>query len=860
LPVPKVIDFGIAKATGPRLSDATTAMTGLAQVLGTPLYMSPEQADASGHDVDTRSDVYSLGVLLYELLTGTTPFEPDSLHKASFDEIRRLLREQDPPAPSTRLSTLTDADRSNVSANRQTDPRRLARAIHGELDWIVMKCLEKDRARRYETVSGLADDLMRYLTDRPVEAGPPSVLYRFSKFARRNRVALTTAGLVALALLAGTAVSTWQAFEARRARQQAMAQSRIARQAVDEMYTEVASDWLNDQPQLTPLQRRFLEKALGFYQKFTAEWVDNWEAKESAAQAAFRVGGINRVLGRYADAEVGYRQAMSNFTVLADAFSVEAKYRSQIGSCRWSLGMMALQRGDLNEAEREHRAALEIAQAVVQQAPSQAEYRKNLAIRHSTLADVMRVSGRPREAEVQIRQALKIQEELARKDSSDQEIRSDLAQSESDLGSLLRDDPKRIQDAEACCRRSIALCMALVKEAPRSRAYPAQLGVAHTLLGILLNRMKRLQDAEQSSRQAIGLLESLTQKFPDFPIYREELADAYNILALTLKDLDRSGDGEVALRKIIDIREQLVCDHPDVPGYRYALAGALHNESIELHCRGDLVRALQRLERAVVLQKTALKLSPKNLDYRNVLCNHYLRQTLILVDLGDYRAAAAVAGTLAAGDFPEPEPGRNTLMAVRHLTHCVLLAENDTSLTPEQRNVLVRSYIDRIEAIVPEAARRGRDRAPTLYILADLLTASPVASRRNPQLSLNLARRAVELQPDLQIARQSLGWAQYRAGDWRSCLESLEKPGKDGDFVQAMARWQLGDLAQARADFGRADAWLEGYERRFEERRRKQDVMTYPEPWQLRQFRSEAAALMGLTLDTMPNGRHAFAR
>ncbi len=215
--VPKIIDFGVAKATGSSLTERTIH-TGFAQLIGTPLYMSPEQADLSSQDIDTRSDIYSLGVLLYELLTGTTPFDPETLKRAAFDELRHMLREQDPPAPSTRLSALSDPDRSSVSANRDTDPRHLTRALHGELDWIVMKCLEKDRSRRYESVSGLAGDLMRFLTDEPVEAGPPSVWYRCIKFARRNRVALLTEGLVVLSLLVGTAVSTWQAIEASKAR------------------------------------------------------------------------------------------------------------------------------------------------------------------------------------------------------------------------------------------------------------------------------------------------------------------------------------------------------------------------------------------------------------------------------------------------------------------------------------------------------------------------------------------------------------------------------------------------------------------------------------------------------------------
>jgi serine/threonine protein kinase len=210
--VPKVIDFGVAKATGGSLTERTV-YTAFQQFIGTPLYMSPEQADLAGVDVDTRSDIYSLGVLLYELLTGTTPFDQETFRTAAFDEMRRILREQEPPRPSTRLSTL-GAAATTVSANRKSDVRQLDRTIRGELDWVVMKALEKDRRRRYETAGEFAADIMRYLTDQPVEACPPSAWYRFSKLARRHRATLVTSTVVAASLVLGTAVSTWEAIRA----------------------------------------------------------------------------------------------------------------------------------------------------------------------------------------------------------------------------------------------------------------------------------------------------------------------------------------------------------------------------------------------------------------------------------------------------------------------------------------------------------------------------------------------------------------------------------------------------------------------------------------------------------------------
>jgi WD40 repeat protein/serine/threonine protein kinase len=208
-PVVKVIDFGVAKALGQELTDQTL-FTGFAQMVGTPLYMSPEQAGQSSLDVDTRSDIYALGVLLYELLTGTTPFDKERFRQAGYEEIRRIIREEEPARPSTRMSTLGQAA-ATVSANRGSDPGGLSQQLRRELDWIVMKALEKDRNRRYDTASALAADVQRYLNDEAVQACPPSAWYRFRKLARRNRRTLAMVSVLTLAAFVGVgalAVST----------------------------------------------------------------------------------------------------------------------------------------------------------------------------------------------------------------------------------------------------------------------------------------------------------------------------------------------------------------------------------------------------------------------------------------------------------------------------------------------------------------------------------------------------------------------------------------------------------------------------------------------------------------------------
>jgi serine/threonine protein kinase/tetratricopeptide (TPR) repeat protein len=236
VPVPKVIDFGIAKATQGRLTDQTL-FTAFEQFIGTPAYMSPEQAEMSGLDIDTRSDIYALGVLLYELLTGMTPFDTKELLAFGLDKLRQAIREKEPERPSTRLRTMLQEDLTSTAQRRQTDPPKLIYLVRGDLDWIVMKTLEKDRTRRYETANGLAMDIRRYLSDEPVLARPPSNVYRLQKLVRRNRAAVVAVSAVCLALVVGFGLSLYLFIQERESRQRAVAaeheQARLRKQAED---------------------------------------------------------------------------------------------------------------------------------------------------------------------------------------------------------------------------------------------------------------------------------------------------------------------------------------------------------------------------------------------------------------------------------------------------------------------------------------------------------------------------------------------------------------------------------------------------------------------------------------------------
>jgi serine/threonine protein kinase len=341
-PVPKVIDFGVAKAVGARLTEQTM-FTEFGAVIGTLEYMSPEQAELNQLDVDTRSDVYSLGVILYELLTGTTPLEHRRSKDSSIMDVLRLIREETPPTPSTRISTT--AALPAIAANRGVDPGRLCGLVRGELDWVVMKALEKDRNRRYPTANSLALDIEHYLANERVDACPPSAAYRFQLFARRNKAAMTVAAVVAASLVYGTIVSTWQATQARRAA--ALAEQRfVAEQQARQQALAALSYSLGDKSRSMALDK-IVMLLIAIDPVRPAERVEVARVLEQMAHREVWQGSP-REAERLARRSVDLRR-----DVLGDRHSDTATSLSLLGD--------ALQlQGRLDESELAYRRALEI--------------------------------------------------------------------------------------------------------------------------------------------------------------------------------------------------------------------------------------------------------------------------------------------------------------------------------------------------------------------------------------------------------------------------------------------------------------------------------------------------------------------
>jgi serine/threonine protein kinase/tetratricopeptide (TPR) repeat protein len=555
-PVPKVIDFGVAKATGPKLTERTL-FTAFGTMVGTLEYMAPEQAELNQLDVDTRSDIYSLGVVLYELLTGTTPLERHRLQEAGWAEILRLIRQEEPPKPSTRLSQSQALP--SVAAARQAESRRLCQLLEGDLDWITMKALAKERDRRYETANALAGDLERYLRDEPVLAGPPGAGYRLRKLVRRHKGKVAAGAAMLALLVAGVVASTWQAVRATRAEQAAREalsqvtaeQSRTAaalaaeaaaraqaRRALDTLTDDVVQTLFAKQPALGEAEKAFLRKVLGFYEEFTRPLGDTAEARVLRARGYFKVASLRARLGAQREAEEAYRQSLTTWEELAAEFPKVAEYRSESAHSWNALGIELEEQGKLAGAETAYRRALTIREQLAAEFPALPEYRQFLARSHSNLSLVLRQLGKYGEAETALRRALARHEQLATEFPAVPECRADLAASQSNLGKLLR-QRGRPAEAEVILRQAVDHAEKLAADFAAVPRYRTQLAGHLINLGNVLLERQWPAEALACHDRALALLEPLHQQEPGDAIARQNLHYAHWGRAQALDDLKR---------------------------------------------------------------------------------------------------------------------------------------------------------------------------------------------------------------------------------------------------------------------------------------------------------------------------------
>jgi serine/threonine protein kinase/tetratricopeptide (TPR) repeat protein len=681
--VPKVIDFGVAKALHQNLSERTV-YTEVGQVVGTLEYMAPEQAELNNLDIDTRADVYSLGVLLYELLTGSPPLSAKQLRSAAFTEVLRLIREVEPPRPSTRLSS--SAELPAIAASRKLDPAKLTKLLRGELDWIVMKCLEKERSRRYETANGLALDVGRYLADEPVLAGPPSAAYRIRKFLRKHRGPMAAAGLTVALLLAGIIGTTAgyvrahrlqqlaedREAEARAEKANAEAAQRQATEALAATTDDVVAQLIGSKPVLGPAERAFLERALERWQAFAAARGEGGLARSLRAEGAHRVAVLRSKLGQGEEAVQGYREAIALLEGLAKDFPAVPEYRARLSSSHNALGILLEHRGQESDAAASYRRALELQEKLVADFPAVPKYLQLLSNSHNNMGGLLKHLGKSADAEASYGRALTLQEQLVT-EYTEPEYREAMARIHSNLGSLL-EHVGRGSGAEAANRRALNLREKLANEYPARPAYRSALAESYDTLGVQFARLRKHTEAEAAFRRALHLRQTLADGFPAMPEYRDELAFSYGNQGSLLREVGSLPEAEDIHRLAVALRDKLATEYPNVPTYRREWAAACNRLATLLAFRGKPAEAEAVIRQALVRQEKLAAEHSAVPDYRHGLAATCTNLGNMLYDLGkgpeaeaSLRQAVDVMEKLAT-EFPRvPEYQRDLAAAYNGL-------------------------------------------------------------------------------------------------------------------------------------------------------------------------------------------------
>ena len=573
--VPKVIDFGVAKATNQQLTQRTLH-TGLNQMIGTPTYMSPEQAQLSGLDVDTRSDIYSLGILLYELLTGTTPLQSDTLQKADFDEMRRMIREDEPPRPSERMTTLAAEGLSTIADQQKSETRKLAHRLKSELDWIVMKALDKDRARRYESTSAFAADVGRFLANESVVACPPSAAYRFRKFARRNKAVLSTLLLVGFALVLGICGTTWQAVKATQSEEKAEAE-RIRAEAnlnlaIGALEQAFMRGKLIDIKDLDPTRRKQLAIALEFYESFAKQNVNAASIHWEAGKALHRVGQIYSELDEQKKALEHYGQALQVFDQLASQQPDEPIWKQNQVVLHESIGWRQNYDGNMKEAYEHHRKAVQLSTELVAKDPKNVQFQAALARTRKSLA--YRTSHVPNAEAIElINQA---------------------------LGFYDRELSRSPSEIEAAVKNWDARALSFYEgEAVARDEYRVASSSCYVCLGHRRKMRKEYDEAETSYRRSVQLLRELVDESPTSISLRGRYFSTYIFLADFLHAIDRTDHAVDVYLEFAQNIDELSKKHPSIVAWPRYQASAYEKIAQMRHARQQFELGLEAIRESV---------------------------------------------------------------------------------------------------------------------------------------------------------------------------------------------------------------------------------------------------------------------